>query len=223
MVNVLSELKGWDGLSEATRNSVTQEDAAISECLSHERQSRMEIGRHLLNIQKQLPKGMWDQYSRTRLVSRSTVYNYMNEARTAEELPKAVYETAVKMGIHAIDPKKLESNPVPKVLKPESESGQKKIISFLRAVEKRPGRKSGEQHSLPPDADESLKRAVHFAGISFERLTLSDKEKAGWIESFFGMCMTRFGLSQPKTFSPVAIPEEFVVKVGRPAEKKQAA
>lgn len=219
-METLNTLKGWSELSAATQQSVTEHDTAISEELRSEAKSRMSVGEHYVAIQKMLPGGMWDEYTRTRSVSRSTVYNYINSYLAAQQLPRFFYEKAVEMGIHAIDTEKLKEMPPPKV---KSSTKVATIVTYLRAIEKRPGRKAGALHLVAVSPELLLKRAVHEAELAFDRLPGEDKLRQVWIESFMGMCMTHFGLSTPKTFAPVAVPDSFHVALGRPRQKKAAA
>lgn len=211
----LAALKGWDDLNPNDQKTVSEETAELQREIIQEGRSKLAIGEHLFHIQEILqPRRMFVAYLKNFRFSRATAYRYIELFQAvSDKLPAPVLTIALEKGFARIRPEAIENQPPPKT------ENKAKILEYLESVEK--ARKPvPREESYDPDL--LMKECYNFVHLRFQRLPNNHRTRTNWMRNLVGMLVTELGVSTEQNFSPVAIPESFRVKPGRPKLLKAA-
>jgi hypothetical protein len=202
-------LKGWEKLDQKTQKIAIEETYAVIGALASEAESRLEAGKHLIELRKALPKNMFLACMKVNFhMSQATAYRYINHYEsTSKKLPKPVLDVVMRRAYRPAQIKRIEDNPPPKTSDPI------KIGRYLDKLEKTPIEMRPEVVANP---DTSLRECVNFVTSRYARLPNNSRTRLAWVRSLVGMLMTKFGLQSEQRFEPMAIPEGFKVHRGRP-------
>lgn len=206
----LEKIEGWDLLEQAELETVLTNDAIAVEARQGELQNKLKFGKALIEIKAVLePKrGLWMAYLKHRFhMSIPTAYRYIERVEKAEaKLPKPVVNLAIKLG-YDINPKNIENT------RPPQTNDHQEIIRYLdRVTLIRPPKPSSTEQS----PDEFLKNGLNCVILGWDKLPQNPRSRANTLRTYIGMLMTQFGISNPTTFDPVAIPDHLRVFRGRP-------
>jgi hypothetical protein len=201
---------GWSKLEPNEQTTINTESSKLAEALHQEARSCLAQGEHLFNLRSVLePKKMFITFlDEIFAMSRATAYRRIDLYLAAtKKMPANVLEMAIQKGTK-ITPKLLESNPPPKTTDPVEISTYLSTFKTTRV----PVDKSSET---------ILKECVNFVSTRLALLPSHHKTRAAFMRTLVGMLLTRFGVSAAQSFSPVAIPSDFITRVGRPARLVQ--
>jgi len=207
----LEGLKGWEKLDGKTQKAAVEASRSILESLKNENESRMEAGKHFIELRKLLPKGMFlSSLRETFHMSRATAYRYMDGYESAaKKLPKPVMDVVMRRAYRRAQIKRIEENPPPaKVTKDPIQIGK-----YLDNLEKTP---IEIKDDTPANTDTLLRECVNFVSSRYARLPNNSRTRSTWVRSLVGMLMTKFGIGTEQSFEPMAIPDKFRVVRGRP-------
>lgn len=222
----LDDLKGWSKLEHREQQVVRNETKAVAEALDNEKESKLEAGKHLIELRKILqPHGMFLAHIAAnfryddRPMGRATAYRYMDYyTETSKKLSKPVLEIVMRRGYRPEQMKLLEDNPPPKTSDPVV------IRKHLDKLERRPREVKEVPESSHHSPDTYLKEVINFAANRYDRLPRNARTRTAWVTSLIGMLLTRFGWGTAQTFEPMAIPDKFKsAPRGRPKLMKNVA
>lgn len=213
----LDKIEGWDLLEQNEIETVLTNDAIAVEARQSELENKLKFGKALLEIREVLePKrGLWMAYLKHRFhMSIPTAYRYIDRVeKTEAKLPKPVVNLAIKLG-YDINPKAIENT------RPPQSNDQEEIKRYLdRVTTIRPKATSIE----PPSSDTLIKEWLNCVILGWNKLPQNPRTRANVLRNYIGMLMTQFGISNPTSFEPVAIPDHVRVYRGRPRHDRQSA
>lgn len=205
----LEKIEGWDLLEQSEIETVLTNDAIAVEARQGELENKMKFGRALREIREVLePKrGLWMAYLKHRFhMSIPTAYRYIDRAdKVDEKLHPQIIKAAIKLG-YDINPKAIEHT------RPPLPNDHSEIVRYLdRVTTLRP-----KSISIERTTDDIVKNWLHCVELGWDKLPQNSRSRANALRNYIGMLMTRFGISNPTTFEPIAIPEEYRVYRGRP-------
>lgn len=207
----LEKIEGWDLLEQAEINTVLKNDAIAVEARKGELENKMAFGRALTEIRQVLePKrGLWMAYLKHRFhMSIPTAYRYIERVEKAEaKLPKPVMNMAIKLG-YDINPKAIENTRPPQTNDHEEIKRYLDRVTFIRPKSAVATEKS---------TDDVLKEWLNCVILGWNKLPANPRSRANTLRTFQGMLLTQFGISNPMTIEPVAIPDHLRVYRGRPS------
>lgn len=212
----LIDLQTFQGLGKLEPNEqdkVRQEAKLLAEAMKTEVMSKLSIGEHLSELRKILePKRVFVSFLKQWAteyalpMSKATAYRYIELFTTAHsKMPKPVLEMALQRGTK-INAAVLAQNPPPKT---EDKSKIQEYLDNLKT----------DRVEVIPGPDTLLKECVNFVGTRWEKLPNNHKSRTAFMRSLIGMLMARFGVASELSFAPMAIPESFRAKRGRPVGK----
>lgn len=205
----LDDLRGWSKLEKNNQRIVREATAAVIEARRQEEESKLEIGKNLMEVRDILkPKNMWIAYLKESFeMSQASAYRYIEEYVAARrKLPKPVLEIVMRRAYRPAQIKRIEDNPPPKTHDPI------KIGRYLDRLERTPMEVVEPEIVYNPDT--ILRECVNFISNRFERLPRNMRTKIARV--LIGMMMTKFGFGAVQSFEPEAIPETFKAVRGRP-------
>lgn len=205
----LERIEGWDLLEQSEIQIVLTNDAIAVETRQGELENKLRFGRALREIREVLePKrGLWMAYLKHRFhMSIPTAYRYIDRAdKVDRKLSLPIVKTAIRLG-YDINPRAIENT------RPPQTNDHDDIVRYLdRVTTIRP-----RSVSIERSTDDIVKGWLHCVELGWEKLPQHSRSRANALRSYIGMLMTRFGISNPTTFDPIAIPEEYRVYRGRP-------
>lgn len=205
----LERIEGWDLLEQGELEVVLTNDAIAVEARQGELENKLKFGRALREIRNVLEekRGLWMAYLKHRFhMSIPTAYRYIERADKAEaKLPKPVLNMAIKLG-YDINPKAIENT------RPPQGNDHDEIVRYLdRVTTLRP-----RSVTIEKSTDDILKEWLNCVTLGWNKLPPSPRARANTLRTHIGMLMTQFGISNPTTFDPVAIPDHLRVFRGRP-------
>ena len=205
----LEALRGWESKLTPQEQSVVRANyRAIAQELHAVGQSRLAIGRYLLSSQEILsPKRLFVKFlKRSFHMSRSTAFVYINLYKSAiEDAPKKVIDIALSKNYRAVNRPNIF-----KTYKPPKTNDTAKIIQYLDRLETM----KPKIVSVRFTPDTLMKRALHVVETYWDKVP--KQERRQWVRSLIGMEMSKFGVSAD--IEPIAVPENFEVKRGRPVK-----
>jgi hypothetical protein len=209
----LETFQGWSKLEPNEQNRLTVETQALERAAEAYEMSNLEIGEHLDNINKVLnPKRQFNKWllwwlkSRKKGKSRSWAYQAMAEYQAIKkDIPKPVLDAAKAAGTR-INPLIYAKHPAPKT----SDPGQiQKYLDSLKTT----------RLEVVSSPDQLLKECVNFVGTRWEKLPNNSKARTAFMRALIGMLLAKFGVASELSFAPMAIPDTFRAKRGRPLSK----
>lgn len=213
----LGDLKGWSKLEHHEQQVVREETKAVTEARRNEDESRLEVGKHLIELRKILePHGMFLAHIKSSFgFSRATAYRYMDEYTDAsKKLSKPVLEIVMRRGYRPEQMKLLQDNPPPKTSDPVV------IRKHLDKIERMP--REVKPEPIHHSADTYLKECLNFVSNRYDKLPRNSRTRTAWVVSLIGMLMTKFGWGSGQTFEPMAIPDMLKTFRGRPKNSNAA-
>lgn len=206
----LEKIEGWDLLEQAEVQTVLANDEIAVEARKGELGNALTFGRALREIRTVLePKrGLWMAYLKHRFhMSIPTAYRYISKVeKTEAKLPKPVMNLALKLG-YDIDPKAIENT------RPPQTTDHDEIKRYLDRVTLIRPRATVSEKST----DDVLKEWLNSVILGWNKLPQNARTRANVLRTFQGMLLTQFGISNPITIEPVAIPDHLRVYRGRPS------
>jgi hypothetical protein len=211
----LARIDGWDSLDKSEVETIITNTELAIQARREEMQNKLTFGKALLNVRAVLePKrGMWMAYlTNVFHMSVPTAYRYIDRyEKTEQKLPKPVINLALKMG-YDLSPKAIENT------RPPQTDDHDTIVRYLdRVTTIRP-----RAISIEKSSDDLLKEWLHCVILGWDKLPQNQRSRANTLRTFIGMIMTQFGISNPTTFDPVAIPDHLRVYRGRPSRDRLA-
>jgi hypothetical protein len=204
---------GFGKLEPNMQDKVRQEEAKLTLAADRIEVSTMEMGEHLFNIRKILDSGrsrVFNKFllswvrNRKRPISRATAYRYIEEYKVAHSrVAKPVLEMALQRGTK-LTAETLTNNPPPKT---EDKTKIARYLDNLRNM----------RVEVIKSPDTITKEIVNFARSRLATIA-NGKTKMAIMRTVVGMLMATVGISE-QSFTPVAVPESFKAKRGRPARK----
>lgn len=206
----LESLKGWNKLAEDEQQRVRYEDEILAEEIEKVGKGKLAIGEHLFNLREILGAknhtGLWERYLRTTPFSRATANRYIrNFEVTRTILPKPIFEVAMLRGMDTLSAKMIEATPPPNTHNPVL------INNYLDRIQRTP------VIEMPKPNTEDILR-VTYNGVRLAYAKVPNRAREGFLTRLIGMEMSLGNMAAQK-FEPEAIPEDFVVRVGRPARE----
>lgn len=201
----LELLTGWNKLEETEQAIARSETHALTESLFTIGNARLAAGEHFFKLRDiyRKQRGMWEAFVKSLSMSRATVNRYIKNYEVARTiLPKPVMQVAMLRGMDTINAKMVESHPPPKT------RDHAKIGRYLDKLQR-------PQLVLIKDSiDDESKRTLNKVRLAYDRV--GNRGKAPFMERLIGMEMTLAGI-EGRRFDPIPIPDDFVIRVGRPA------
>ena len=211
----LKEMEGWGKLGAEEQAAVRTNTEGLLGAAWYERFSRVQQGRFAAKLQDiLLERGMWVEFVRSvpylRQKERS-IYRYIAQWKWLEQhIPELAREAVITWDL---DVRLVKAHMPPETTSP------KEIAAW--AAELKEKQKKAQYRRGKNDADDTDPRTLQeeiFRSFRLARRQLPRNPKAQtkWFEELLGYMMTEAGYSSPKSFSPIAVPEEFKTGPGRP-------
>lgn len=216
-VTRLDDLRGWSKLEKSKQQIVRHANQAALEAFHQEKESRLEVGKNLLEIREILkPRNMWIAYLKECFdMSQASGYRYIEEyVEARKQLPKPVLEIVARRAYRPAQIKRIVEN----FHHQKPMTDPIKIGRYLDKLERTPAPVVEPEIVYNPDT--ILRECVNFISNRFERLPRSMRTKIARV--FIGMIMTKFGFGAVQSFEPEAIPETFRAVRGRPTKTRVA-
>jgi hypothetical protein len=208
----LERLAGWNELPPEEMELVRNKSQSLAEELYLERKSRAAAGKLLVELRAILdPKRMWGDFLLNGYgMSKSTAYNYINEyVMLTAKLPPPFVEVVLELGIN-FRPEMLEKAHPPKT------EDRDKIVSYLETLKKKALRPVLVQDEPP---DEVLKNCLNYVFNRWNKLPKRARVRERFKADLIGMMLQAFGSEGSERFTPIKIPDTFIVHRGRPRKK----
>lgn len=203
---------GWGKLKTDEQKTVMSESVNVFHNLEIAGKSKTAIGNSLSSIRDVLePYRMFVGFvDHAFHMSRATAYRYIDQAKTlVESLPPKTAELAMIRGTK-ITPELIKDNPPP-----ETDTLDDALV-YLEKLEANPPRNT----TVVTDVPTMIKEVLNFASTRRSRVQ-GDENKKDFDRKFIGMYLAKHGYKQQVVLNPIQVPDELIVKRGRPV--KQAA
>lgn len=222
----LQTIRGWEKLSGDEKSSVILESQKLGRTLLLHNQSRLAIGEHLLALHTILePHRMFQSYLKNFHFSERTAYRHMKSFENSKTiLPANIMKAAMVRNVQILG----ESTDAPlgiytaaaAVLPPPADATEKQANEYLDELEvvRKTKQKSAAQALVPRyDSNVLMKECLRFVSSRYARLPNRRATREVWVQKFFGMCLSEFGMSAQTALAPLTVPEQFQApKRGRP-------
>lgn len=232
---LFSSLSWWDKLSEDEKVTVHDEGIALAQALLVNGASRMAVGEHLTNLQGTLePHNLFGRFLKVFKFSKRTAYRYISGYKNAKaRLPEPILKAAMARGINMLgenDQKPLGVyTDAVKRLPPPQNANAVQANTWLDSVEevrvktRQEAADAVDSSSFtmpePTDPQTAMKECYRFVVARYKKLPSGAKVRTNWVRGFVGMLLTELGVSAAQSFLPQAVPDDFRVQRGRPAQK----
>lgn len=227
----------WEQLKEREQNKLVEEGQHIGTALVAHGASGLAIGQHLISV-KALLEPYSGAFSRVCQGFRFTprmAYRYIKAYENASQrLPEAALHAVMARGMNIFG--HTDSKPLGKytdafrMLGAPTSTTPDKVNEWAMQLEqtrkeivKAKNKRRAEGHAKPEEVIEEIKRTPefrlrrNFRNIKNDLRRIPSKKRRDWLESLFGMVMTQAGITSKTSFSPEAIPEDFLQGRGRPS------
>jgi hypothetical protein len=209
-VDTLDTFQGMSKLEPNEQEQVKAEAKLLTEAMKTEVVSKLAIGEHLYALRKILePKrvfvGFLNEWSKAHSLpmSKATAYRYIDLYTTAHsKMPRPVLEMAIQRGAK-LNAQTLAQNPPPQT------TDKTKIAAYLDNLK-------NTRIEVVAGPDVLLKECVNFVATRWEKLPNNSKARTAFMRALIGMLLAKFGVASELSFSPMAVPDHFRAKRGRP-------
>jgi hypothetical protein len=225
------QLSFWNKLNAREQNALVAEGNQLNTMMVVEATSRLAIGQRLSSIHALLKghKGAFDKFVKSFSFSSREAYRRMNDYEEMSEkfhFQDHLMYAAMARGINLPGPYKeaLIAYPPPRNL---PEEGANRYLDQLIKTKKQiaQARKEGTISAAPaPDTAKKPPKVLLMQTFRMAKNAmrhLDSRQRTRFLEDLVGMLMTQRGLGNPKSFEPVAIPEEFNQGKGRPKKEDE--
>lgn len=212
-LNSLASMTGWGDLETNEQSAITGATTKAAKALEDVGNAKLAAGEHLSKIEAILkPKRLFTNYLiEVFHMSRATGYRYINlYTALADALPEPILKVAMLRSDDRLNIALVKSG----TTAPRT-TNIVKINEYLDSVQLT-GPRLVPQTRTPDDVKKAM---FHSASLLLKKV--SGRSKAAVLNSVVGMLMTELGISNPMSFEPQAVPENFRAVRGRP--KKVAA
>lgn len=222
----LKTIKGWDKLSGEERSSVILESQKLGRTLLMHSQSRLAIGEHLVTLHGILePHRMFQSYLKNFHFSERSAYRHMKSYENSKTiLPATIMKAAMVRNVQILG----ESSDKPlgiytaaaAALPPPVDATETQANEYLDQLEAvRKTKQKDDVQVMVPRYDQNvlMKECLRFVASRYSRLPNRKATREAWVQKFFGMCLSEFGMSAQSALAPLSVPEQFAApKRGRP-------
>lgn len=212
----------WNQLTTNEQKLVRDEDEGVAQDIMITGRARLSLGQRFKKLREVLePKGVFERYCSGRFqMSVRSVYRYIDDFDFQNKiLPAPVLRVAIVRGYDLVrDPARLQR--VIDKMPPPSTDDPVAAEDWLRQAKKvsRAPAMIGEiVDHVSMTFEIALKQSFRFVALRYGQLPPRARKK--YMENLLGMLITKFGVSNPITIHPLAIPPEFIAQVGRPSKK----
>lgn len=228
----LSRLGWFKRMDDDTKAAVEQETEQLSSAMLNAFRSKLAMGQHLGTLQSLL-EGNFVKYLRNFGMNQSTCYRYIAGFRNAAAvLDKRILDVAAARGINLLGD--TEDRPLgvftaaakklPPPKNPDAEKASQWLdnLNIVRKQLKAAGTDGkgkpeveyvAEKEVDPQHAAKEIYRVFRSRNGALDK---NPKTKRNFLHFVVGLFLTEQGISNPTTFEPVAIPDDFRQGRGRP-------
>lgn len=223
-----TQLPYWKRLTEEDKKAVERESQELARAMFHEGASKLEQGRHLVELRKRLePYRVFVRHLRAFKMSFKTAYRYMSAYENAKRrFPEPVLQAVLARGLDIVGESAERPygkyTPIVKSLPPPRTSDKYAIQEWVDTLENKYKKMRGEMRAglllgydhAHPATDSLVKAAFRHVRIQFRRIPVDQKKKA--MKELFGYLMAEFGVSSPIEVRPSEAPDEYRRGPGKP-------
>lgn len=235
----LQQLPFWQDLKEREQETLASELKQLSAARMMHVSSGLSIGEHILNIYNTCESysGMFRKIMASFGMTDRSAYRYMETYKNAREaFPEQVLKAAIVYGLDILSYDK--RRPLGKYTEvvallppppnPEYAEATRYIAQLKQTYKER--RKAISDGLLPKEVgseaeeirrDPDFLHLQSFRGIKNALTHVPKNRRRHWFESLVGMTLTQMGISNPMTFEPQAVPEEYRQGPGRPRSERE--
>lgn len=223
----ITDAPWWSKLNEKEHTLVLSESHQLADALLNYGRSKLAIGEHLTKLQAVLtPHNAWLKYLKTYHFKIRTAQHYIvGFKNAASALPEPILKEAMARGMNIIgdsDERPLGTyTQAVAALPPPSSPTKAQAVTYLDQLEnvRKHTREAPIQSAPVVTGDPRLAQKIVYKTFSHWLKLLpadrSGKAKMNFIKAVVGMFLAEAGISNPQTFSPQAIPEDFRIPRGR--------
>lgn len=222
----------WDKLTTRQQNIVAEEGQQALAAMYLHGASRLAIGGHFYRLGEVLkPLGYFDKFiSKATRWDKRTIYRYIADYLSmVSRFPETIVKELVARNLDISS--NIPGRPFGRyteaveILGPPSRTIEPKTyVDQLEQVHKERNKLDVKVNGkvqpkiIPRDPDMLLETVIRVFRSRFQYISPNRKgrEKTAFVEALVGMIMTEAGMSNPHTFHPTAVPEEFKTMRGRP-------
>lgn len=206
-LNSLASMTGWGDLEQNEQTAITGATTKAAKALEDVHNAKLSAGEHLSKVEEILkPRRLFTVYlNEVFHMSRATGYRYINLFKALKDaLPEPILKVAMLRSDDRLNIALVKSG----VVAPRTRNVVK-INEFLDSVQ------SGGPRLVQQRTPREIEKAMfHSASLLLRKV--SGRSKTAVLNSTVGMLLTELGISNPMSFEPVAIPDNFLVSRGRP-------
>lgn len=223
-----TQLPYWKVLTEEDKKIVERESQELARAMFHEGASKLEQGRHLVELRKRLePYRVFVRHLRAFKMSFKTAYRYISAYENAKKrFPEPVLQAVLARGLEMVGESAERPygkyTPVVKLLPPPRTGDKYQIQEWVDKVEEKYKKMRGDMRAgmlldydhQHPETNALVKAAFRHVRIQFRRIPGDQKKKA--MRELFGYLMAEFGVTSPIEVRPSEAPDEFRRGPGKP-------
>jgi hypothetical protein len=235
LVERIESLKFFNKMKEREREELVDETRQFGQALMAHGMAGVAMGAHLDKIKKLIgPYNGWTKFCKNFNIpvrnADRMIDGYLNAAKT---FPEPILRGLAARGVKIVgydDSKPLGVlTDIVKKLPPPRNPSPEKVNEYLdeldeKVKEKRArARKAANKGQVVEAEPETLLRSAYRScNGAFRRLPNNTRTRRKWLDDLIGYLLADFGLSNPQSFSPHAVPEDFRPNpVGRPSIVKK--